>query len=68
MNDEPSSPPQVRHRHQCLPELSDPRDDKFLEAAVHGRSGILITGDADLLALHPFQGVAILTPPDFLRP
>jgi putative PIN family toxin of toxin-antitoxin system len=44
----------------------DPRDDKFLELAVHGRAGILITGDADLLALHPFQGVDILSPADFL--
>jgi uncharacterized protein len=45
----------------------DPRDDKFLEVAVHGHADILITGDADLLALHPFQGVAILTPASFLK-
>jgi putative PIN family toxin of toxin-antitoxin system len=45
----------------------DPRDDKFLELAVHGRADILITGDADLLALHPFQGIAILTPAAFLN-
>jgi putative PIN family toxin of toxin-antitoxin system len=44
----------------------DPRDDKFLEVAVHGRADILITGDADLLALHPFQGIAILSPASFL--
>src|ERR1035437_8767382 len=40
----------------------DPRDDKFLEVAVHGRADAIVTGDADLLALHPFRGVAILTP------
>ncbi|HTX76495.1 MAG TPA: putative toxin-antitoxin system toxin component, PIN family [Terracidiphilus sp.] len=45
----------------------DPRDDKFLELAVHGRAGLLITGDADLLALNPFRSVTILTPADFLR-
>jgi putative PIN family toxin of toxin-antitoxin system len=45
----------------------DPRDDKFLEVAVHGRADAIVTGDADLLALHPFRGVAILTPAAYLE-
>jgi len=44
----------------------DPDDDKFLEAAVNGRADVLISGDKDLLALHPFLGIAILTPAEFL--
>jgi putative PIN family toxin of toxin-antitoxin system len=44
----------------------DPRDDKFLEVAVYGKADVLLTGDADLLALHPFRGVAILSPVAFL--
>jgi putative PIN family toxin of toxin-antitoxin system len=44
----------------------DPRDDKFLEVAVHGQADAIVTGDADLLALHPFRGIAILTPADYL--
>jgi putative PIN family toxin of toxin-antitoxin system len=44
----------------------DPRDDKFLEVAVHGRAQAIITGDSDLLALHPFRGIEILTPADYL--
>jgi uncharacterized protein len=40
----------------------DPKDDKFLEVAVHGRADAIVTGDADLLDLNPFQGIAILTP------
>ena len=44
----------------------DPRDDKFLEVAVHGRADAIISGDADLLALHPFLGIAILTPAGYL--
>ncbi len=44
----------------------DPRDDKFLELAVHGRADLLLTGDADLLALNPFHGVTVLTPAAFL--
>ncbi len=48
--------------HACR----DPRDDKFLAVAYDGRADLLITGDADLLALHPFHGIAILTPADYL--
>lgn len=44
----------------------DPRDDKFLALAVSGEADIVITGDADLLVLHPFRGMAILTPADYL--
>jgi len=45
----------------------DARDDKFLEVAVDGRAEMIVTGDQDLLALHPFQGIAILTPSDYLE-
>jgi putative PIN family toxin of toxin-antitoxin system len=44
----------------------DPRDDKFLSAAVAGRADAIVTGDADLLALHPYRGIAILSPADYL--
>jgi putative PIN family toxin of toxin-antitoxin system len=45
----------------------DPKDDKFLELAVNGRADVIVTGDADLLALHPFRGIPIETPAAFLR-
>lgn len=45
----------------------DPKDDKFLELAVEGEAEIIVTGDADLLALNPFQGISILTPVHFLE-
>ena len=44
----------------------DPKDDKFLELAVDGNADYIVTGDADLLVLHPFRGIQILTPKDFL--
>ena len=44
----------------------DPKDDKFLELAVSGGATHIISGDNDLLALHPFGGVAIVSPQDFL--
>jgi putative PIN family toxin of toxin-antitoxin system len=45
----------------------DAKDNKFLELAVCGRASCLLTGDQDLLALHPFRGVPILTPAQFLE-
>jgi putative PIN family toxin of toxin-antitoxin system len=45
----------------------DPRDDKFLSLALAGRAQTLITGDRHLLELHPFRGVAIMTPEDYLK-
>jgi uncharacterized protein len=45
----------------------DPKDNKFLELAVDGQADSLITGDADLLNLHSFRGVDILTPRAFLE-
>jgi len=40
----------------------DPRDDKFLELAVNGAADLIVTGDQDLLVLHPFRGIPIITP------
>jgi putative PIN family toxin of toxin-antitoxin system len=45
----------------------DPKDDKFLEVAVHGHADAIVTGDRDLLALNPFRGIAILTPAAYLE-
>ena len=47
-------------------ECRDPGDNKFLELAVSGKASHIITGDQDLLALHPFRGISILTPRKFL--
>jgi|SRR6516165_6595723 putative PIN family toxin of toxin-antitoxin system len=44
----------------------DPKDDKFLELAVNGEAHLIITGDTDLLALHPFRGIGILSPASYL--
>jgi uncharacterized protein len=44
----------------------DPKDDKFLEVAVHGHADAIVTGDADLLDLNPFREIAILTPREYV--
>jgi predicted nucleic acid-binding protein len=45
----------------------DPRDDKFLEVAVTGEADVIVSGDQDLLTLHPFAGIPILPPAAFLQ-
>lgn len=45
----------------------DPKDDKFLDVAVCGQATHLVSGDGDLLALHPFRGIPTLSPRDFLN-
>ena len=44
----------------------DPKDDKFLELALSGHATHIVTGDRDLLDLHPFRGTPIVTPGSFL--
>ena len=50
-----------------IAECRDPDDDKFLELAVSGGATHIVTGDQDLLVLHPFRGILILSPRDFLE-
>ncbi|HVH77697.1 MAG TPA: putative toxin-antitoxin system toxin component, PIN family [Stellaceae bacterium] len=45
----------------------DPKDDKFLELAVNGHADLIISGDADLLALDPFREIPIVTPAAFVQ-
>ena len=45
----------------------DPSDNILLELAVSGEATHIITGDKDLLALSPFEGILILTPGEFLQ-
>jgi hypothetical protein len=44
----------------------DPKDNKYLELAVSGQATCIVSGDNDLLVLHPFQGISILTIQEFL--
>jgi putative PIN family toxin of toxin-antitoxin system len=45
----------------------DTTDDKFLELAVNGRANLIVSGDAALLALHPFREIPIVRPAVFVR-
>ncbi|WP_242477072.1 putative toxin-antitoxin system toxin component, PIN family [Halochromatium glycolicum] len=43
----------------------DPNDNAILELAVAGQATAIVAGDPDLLALHPFEGIPILSPRRF---
>jgi uncharacterized protein len=51
---------------QIVTECRDAKDNKFLELAICGHASHIISGDADLLALHPFRGVTIIKPDIFV--
>jgi len=44
----------------------DPADNMFLECALNANAALVVTGDQDLLALDPFQGIRIITPRDYI--
>ncbi len=48
-------------------ECRDPKDDKVLELALNGEAQYIITGDRDLLVLHPFRNVLVITVDEFLK-
>jgi uncharacterized protein len=55
--------------HIChsIDECRDPKDNMLLELALSGHADLIVTGDKDLLGLHPWRGVAILSPADYLE-
>jgi putative PIN family toxin of toxin-antitoxin system len=44
----------------------DPKDDKFLSLAISGHATRIVTGDLDLLSMHPFRGIDIVNPRTFV--
>jgi putative PIN family toxin of toxin-antitoxin system len=53
----------TRHVSVCR----DAKDNMFLSLAVSAQANFIITGDKDLLTLHPFDEIPVLSPVDFLK-
>ena len=51
---------------EIVTDCRDTNDNKFLELALACEAACIISGDSDLLTLHPFRGIPILTPANFL--
>ena len=45
----------------------DPKDDKFLNLAIDTKASCIITGDNDLLVLHPCHNIPIVSPFEFFN-
>jgi len=50
-----------------IDDCPDPADNHFLALALDAGARVIITGNQDLLDLHPWRDTAILTPAAFLR-
>jgi uncharacterized protein len=44
----------------------DPKDDRYLELALAAGAAFIISSDDDLIVLHPWRGVSILSPAAYL--
>ena len=51
---------------QVVRECLDSKDDKFLEVALNGRADMIVSRDTNLLEMHPWRGIAILTPAAYI--
>jgi uncharacterized protein len=57
----------IEHISTKIIACRDPKDDKFLTLAVAANAEFIVTGDDDLLVLHPFRGIQIIKPAEFLK-
>lgn len=49
------------------PTARDPDDDRVLGCALAARAQLIVSGDLDLLTLHPYHHITILAPAEALR-
>jgi putative PIN family toxin of toxin-antitoxin system len=48
------------------PPCRDPKDTRFLALALAAEADAVVSSDEDLLVLHPWRGISIMTPAEFL--
>jgi uncharacterized protein len=52
---------------EAVEECRDPKDAKYLALAAAGGADIIVSSDVrHLLSMHPWRGISILSPADFL--
>jgi putative PIN family toxin of toxin-antitoxin system len=48
-------------------ECRDPKDDKYLALAAAGKADVIVSSDVhDLVSMHPWRGISILSPASYL--
>jgi|SRR5580658_1639415 putative PIN family toxin of toxin-antitoxin system len=58
---------QVTPRRRVNAVKEDPDDNRILECAIAAGANAIVSGDGHLTRLTAYEGIAILTPRDFLR-
>ena len=49
------------------PVCADPKDDKFIAAAISGKAEVIVSGDKHLLKVSGYHGISVLTPRVFIE-
>jgi putative PIN family toxin of toxin-antitoxin system len=52
---------------KAVPVCRDPKDNQFLALTLACAADVLVSSDADLLVLHPWRGIPVLSPQEFLK-
>lgn len=52
--------------NRVIEDCRDPKDNKYLELALEAGATCIVSGDKDLLVLHPYHGIKIWNPKQFL--
>ncbi|MGH8141413.1 MAG: putative toxin-antitoxin system toxin component, PIN family [Steroidobacteraceae bacterium] len=53
---------------EIVRECRDPKDDRYLSLAAAGAADVIVSSDShDLLPMHPWRGIAIVSPSDYLQ-
>lgn len=51
---------------EAVADCRDPTDNKYLELALAANARTIVASDHDLLVLHPWRGIQIVRPADYL--
>ena len=51
----------------AVADCRDINDNKYLELVLESEASTLVSSDSDLLSLHPWRGIPILSPADYMR-
>ena len=57
----------VADEAKAVPACRDPKDNQFLALTLASGADVLVSSDADLLSLHPWQGIPVLSAQEFLK-
>ena len=52
--------------HAAVTDCRDPKDNKYLDLALTAEALAIVSSDNDLLVLHPWRGIDVLRPAEFL--